>query len=250
MKAIRKIIKIDEEKCDGCGNCVTACEEGAIQIINEKAKVINEVFCDGLGACMGDCPQDALEIVEREAEAFSEEAVKVHLEKMNQQTPPVSEPKACGCPSSRFQSFASPDPCATANQPNTHTSAVSALAQWPIQINLIPPTAPFLNGADLLIAADCVPAACPDFHEQFLRNKILMLGCPKLDDAEAYVEKFTDIFKTANVKSVTMTIMEVPCCSGLPMIVKRALQLSGSQIPVEEIVISIREGKVIQRLQN
>lgn len=255
MKIKRKIIEIDEEKCDGCGNCVTACEEGAIQIIDGKAKVINDVFCDGLGACIGDCPLDALTIVEREAEAFDEEAVKVHLETLTVEQP--QEPKAagCGCPSSRLQSFAMPEPkletaCAAANKPVTHESAASELSQWPIQINLIPPTAPFLKNADLLVAADCVPAAVPNFHQQFLKDKIVMLGCPKLDNAEAYVEKFTAIFQTANIRSVTIAIMEVPCCSGLPMIIRRALELSGRHIPVEEVVVSIREGKVIRRLQN
>lgn len=255
MKIKRKIIEIDEEKCDGCGNCVTSCEEGAIQIIDGKAKVINDVFCDGLGACIGDCPLDALKIVEREAAAFDEEAVKVHLENLKEEQPPAPKAAGCGCPSSRLQSFTAPDPgletaCAAANKPVTHESSQSELSQWPIQINLIPPTAPFLKNADLLIAADCVPAASPDFHQQFLKDKVLMLGCPKLDNAEAYVEKFAAIFQTADVRSITIVIMEVPCCSGMPMIIRRALDLSGRQIPVEEVVISIREGKVIQRLRN
>ncbi|MCG8338735.1 MAG: 4Fe-4S binding protein [Proteobacteria bacterium] len=250
MKIKRKIIEIDEELCDGCGDCVTACEEGAIQVIDGKAKVINDVFCDGLGACIGDCHVDALKIVEREAEPFDEAAVKEHLTQIAHANlaPPMKA--GCGCPSAAIQQFTDPVACEDANKPVSRPESPSALAQWPIQIALIPPTAPFLNNADILVAADCVPAACPDFHEGFLRNKILMLGCPKFDDGQAYVDKFAAIFRTANVNSVTIAIMEVPCCSGLPLMVKKGLELSGKNIPLEEVIISIREGKVLERLKN
>ncbi len=250
MKIKRKIIEIDEELCDGCGNCVTACEEGAIQIVDGKAKVISDVFCDGLGACLGDCPPDALKIIEREAEEFDEEAVQQHLASAGQNTVSEPEPSACGCPSEKLQTFIPTSACQTANQPTSLEQSASTLSNWPIQINLIQPQAPFLKGCDLLLAADCVPAAYPSFHQDFLKGKTLMLGCPKLDDAEAYVEKFTAIFKTADIKSVTIVIMEVPCCSGLPVIVKKALEISGVKIALEEIVVSIREGKILERNWN
>lgn len=250
VKIKRKIIEIDEELCDGCGNCVTACEEGAIQIVDGKAKVINDIFCDGLGACIGDCPPDALKIVEREAEAFDEEAVQQHLSNIEQISVPASEPSACGCPSEKIQSFIPSTACQTANRPTSMEQSESALSNWPIQINLIQPGTPFLEDCDLLLAADCVPAAYPNFHQDFLKGKTLMLGCPKLDDAEAYVDKFAAIFKTAAIKSVTIVIMEVPCCSGLPVIVKKALEISGVKIALEEIVVSIREGKVLERNWN
>ncbi len=246
----RKIIEIDEELCNGCGDCVTACEEGAIQIIEGTAKVINDVFCDGLGACIGDCPVGALKIVEREAKAFNEEAVQIHLSQMTQSQPAIPKPAGCGCPSANIQQFALISACETANKPVSQPAVTSALAQWPIQIALIPPTAPFLNHADLLIAADCVPASCPDFHEGFLRDRILMLGCPKFDDGQAYIEKFAAIFQTASVKSITIAVMEVPCCSGLPMMVKKGLELSGKDIPLEIVIVNIREGKVIERVKN
>ncbi len=258
MKIKRKIIEIDEELCDGCGDCVTACEEGAIQIVNGKAKVVKDMFCDGLGACIGDCPLDALKIIERDADAFDEEAVKEHLAGMQQEKTVADEPMACGCPSSNIQTFIPTSPCQAANRPTSMERpdsaptgrAESMLSNWPIQINLIPPHAPFLKGSDLLVAADCVPASYPNFHQDFLRDKTLLLGCPKLDDAEAYIEKFAAIFQTAGIKSLTVVIMEVPCCSGLPMIIKRALEVSGMEIPVEEVVVSIREGKILERIRN
>ncbi len=250
MKVKRKIIEIDEELCDGCGDCVTACEEGAIQIIDGKAKVINDVFCDGLGACIGDCPVDALKIIEREAEPFDEAAVKAHLTQLGHANLAPPSPTACGCPSAAIQQFDNASVSEETNKAGSRSESPSALAQWPIQIALIPPTAPFLNNADLLVAADCVPAACPDFHEGFLRNRILLLGCPKLDDGQAYVEKFAAIFQTASIKSVTIAVMEVPCCSGLPLMVKKGLELSGKKIPLEEVIISIKEGKVMERMKN
>ena len=250
MKVKRKIIEIDESLCNGCGECVTACQEGAIQIVDGKAKVINDSFCDGLGACIGDCPEDALKIVEREAEAFDEAAVEKHLARLEHLDPIRSKPDACGCPSASIQTF-SPQSESSGSQTDSGSGTPqSALAQWPIQIHLIPPNAPFLNNADLLIAADCVPAACPDFHQGLLRGKILMLGCPKFDDNHSYLQKFTAIFQSANIKRVTIAVMEVPCCSGLPKIVKEALTLSGRDIPLEEVIVNIRDGQVIERFKN
>ncbi|MCD4741927.1 MAG: 4Fe-4S binding protein [Desulfobacteraceae bacterium] len=237
----RKIIEIDEERCDGCGQCVLACAEGAIQIIDGKAKVIADKYCDGLGACIGDCPQDALHIIEREADEFDEVAVEKMLEEQKHANKEVGAP-ACGCPSTATQTFpVAETACDCANtpikqmvQPNTN----SCLGHWPVQIKLVPVGAPFLKNADLLIAADCVPVAYPTFHADFLKDKVVMIGCPKFDDADEYVEKFAEIFKTADLKSITALVMEVPCCSAMPVIIQKAMDLSGKDIPVKKIVIS------------
>lgn len=244
MKTMRKIIQIDEEKCDGCGQCVISCAEGALEIIDGKAKVISDNLCDGLGACIGECPQDALNIIERQADEFDEEAVEEHLAK-NQAEKNSEKTMACGCPSSQIQSFAPQSPCQKANTPaQLGPDEQSALSHWPVQIRLIPPTAPFLKGADLLIVADCVPVAFPSLHRDFLKGRTVMIGCPKFDDADEYIEKFAAIFKTAGVKSITTVVMEVPCCSALPMMVKKGLELSGQSVPNSQITISTR-GKIV-----
>ncbi len=242
MKVKRKIIKIDEELCDGCGQCAIACAEGAIQIIDGKARIISDNLCDGLGACIGDCPAGALEIIERDAEEFDEEAVEKHLsvqKEDNKQAAP-----ACGCPSAKLQTFAPMEACQAANEPSSIGTAESTLSHWPIQIKLVPPTAPFLKGADLLVPADCVTAAYPNFQEDFLKGRVMMMGCPKFDDVNEYIDKFTEVFKTADINSITCVVMEVPCCSGMPMIVKKALELSGKDIPFKEVVISL-QGKIL-----
>jgi Pyruvate/2-oxoacid:ferredoxin oxidoreductase delta subunit len=234
MKIKRKIVQIDEEKCDGCGVCVPSCAEGAIQIVDGKARLIAEKFCDGLGACLGECPQDALNVIERDAEDFDEHAVEEHLKTQEK------APEPCGCPSARLQTFAPARNCQEANEPVSQKTEQSALSHWPIQIRLVPPTAPFLKGADLLVAADCTPVAYPNFHRDFLKGKVVMVGCPKFDDVQGYVQKFADIFKTAAVKSVEVVTMEVPCCQGLPMIVKKGMEISGKKIPLTQIIIGIR----------
>lgn len=249
MTVKRKIIEIDEERCNGCGNCVISCAEGAIEIIDGKAKVISDNLCDGLGACLGDCPEDALKIIEREADEFDEAAVEEHLEQMKEEKKAEPEKMACGCPSTHIQSFVSETPgnCASANKPQIMaTHQESALSHWPVQIRLVPPNAPFLKGADLLIPADCVPIAFPTLHQDFLKGKAVMMGCPKFDDPDGYVEKFTEVFKTAGLKSITCLIMEVPCCSGLKAIVSKALKLSGEDIPVEYVIINGR-GQIVAR---
>ena len=220
MKVTRKIIEIDEERCDGCGNCVLSCAEGALKIIDGKAKVISDNLCDGLGACIGECPQGALIIIERDAEEFDEAAVEENLKGRD----PAAEKKtsaARGCPSTRIQSFAPASNCQAANAPRPQVSgsALSALGHWPVQIRLIPPTAPFLKSADLLVVADCVPVAFPTLHRDFMAGKAVMVGCPKFDDAREYIDRFAEIFRTAGINSVTVVVMEVPCCSGLPTIV-------------------------------
>jgi len=222
MRITRKIIEIDEERCSGCGECVEACAEGAIEIIDGTAKLVSETYCDGLGACLGECPEGALTITERESEEFDPSAVEEHLK------------PACACPSRNIQMFPS------SLLVKDKEEIPSALTHWPVQVRLIPPDAPFLKAADLLIAADCTPLAYAGFHKDLLPGKAVMLGCPKFDDGEEYVEKFTHIFATAGIKSITVVDMEVPCCSKLPLLVKKAVSLSGKNIPVEEIVISRR----------
>lgn len=246
MKIKRKIIQIDDEKCNGCGLCAPSCAEGAIQIADGKAKLISEKFCDGLGACLGECPQDALHVIEREAEDFDENAVEEHLHKKSQAKGPETLNMPCGCPSANIQSFAPARSCQEANQPVSHADAPSALSHWPVQIRLVPPTAPFLKGADLLVAADCTPIAYANFHRDFLNGKVVMVGCPKFDEVQAYVQKFADIFTTAGIKSVEVITMEVPCCQGLPVIVKKGMELAGQKVPMTQVIISTR-GEVLRK---
>lgn len=247
MKVTRKIIEIDEELCNGCGNCVIACAEGAIEIIDGKAKVIADKYCDGLGACIGDCPEDALKIIEREADDFDEEAVEVLLEKQKAEKA-AAAPVACGCPSTALKTFPTAgkaEPCGCTSHANVATSGgPSALGHWPVQIKLVPPGAPFLKDADLLIAADCVPVAYPTFHADFLAGKAVMIGCPKFDNAEEYVEKLSQVFKVSGIKSITSVVMEVPCCSAMPIIVKKALDKADIEIPFKEVVVSA-QGEIL-----
>jgi NAD-dependent dihydropyrimidine dehydrogenase PreA subunit len=254
MKVVRKIIQIDEDLCDGCGNCVPACAEGALEIIDGKARVIADIYCDGLGACLGECPTGALEIVERTADEFDEHAVEKRLAAKQKKTPPAEArshtvmPMAGGCPGARMMaSFGPPAEAApAAGAPAAGPAEESALRHWPVQIMLVPPTAPFLKGADLLVLADCVPVAFPTLHRDFLSGKAVMMGCPKFDDAQAYIDKFAQIARLSGIRSITSVVMEVPCCSALPEIVKRGLAAAGAEIPMEEVVISVR-GKILER---
>ena len=258
MKHTRKIIKIDEEKCNGCGLCVPSCAEGAIRIVDGKSRLVAEKYCDGLGACLGECPQGALRVIDAEAEPFDELAAKAHVARQAasardakaeaQAKAPLSEKTLpCGCPSTLVQTFAPRTACEKANVPVTQpSSGVSALTHWPVQIHLVPPTAPFLRGADLLVAADCTPVAYPRFHDELLRGKTVLLGCPKFDDAEAYVRKFAAIFATAEIKSVTVAVMEVPCCQGMPVIVRKGMALAGKDIPLSVVTVSA-QGQILDR---
>ena len=251
MKSTRKIIRIDEEKCDGCGLCVPSCAEGAIRLVDGKARLVAEKYCDGLGACLGECPRGALAVIDAEADPFDEEAAKelVRAGRGAAHSDPAGKSAAdktlpCGCPSTLMQTFAPQTACEKANVPVVRPgSGVSALTHWPVQIRLVPPSAPFLKGADLLVAADCTAVAYARFHEDLLRGKSVLLGCPKFDDAEEYVKKFAAIFETAGIRSVTIAVMEVPCCQGLPMIVRKAMALAGKEIPIEVVVISCRGEK-------
>jgi Fe-S-cluster-containing hydrogenase component 2 len=252
MKVTRKIIEIDEELCDGCGNCVPSCAEGALEIIDGKARIVADLYCDGLGACLGECPTGALTIVEREADEFDEKAVEEHLVKSEKKAPEIIPMTTGGCPSARLQTFApeQKEQASTASRPTDGTTAFeqaeSALSHWPVQIMLVPPTAPFLKNADLLVLADCVPVAFPTLHRDFLAGKAVMMGCPKFDDTQLYIEKFAQICRLSGIKSITSVVMEVPCCSALPVIVKKGMEMSGAEIPLEEVVISTR-GKVLER---
>ncbi|MCX8011715.1 MAG: 4Fe-4S binding protein [Desulfobacterota bacterium] len=238
MKVKRKIITIDEEKCDGCGQCVSSCAEGAIQLIDGKAKLVSEKYCDGLGACLGSCPNNALEITEQEVDEFDEKAVEEYLKAKEA----ISKTLACGCPSTHTQSFAAP---INYGSPPL-TPSLSFLTNWPVQIRLIPPKAPFLKGAELLVAADCTAITYPNFHADFISGKVVMIGCPKFDEVETYIQKFTEIFKTADIRTVTVLVMEVPCCQGLPLIVQEGLKLANQKIPVGKITIS-PQGKIIKK---
>jgi NAD-dependent dihydropyrimidine dehydrogenase PreA subunit len=238
----RKIVKIDEEKCNGCGLCIPNCAEGALKIIDGKAKLISDEFCDGLGACLGNCPQDAIKVIEREAAAFDEEAVKKHLTPQDDKGSQVliQENIPCGCPGSAVQDRRDEKSSQTTVEAG---KLQTELRQWPIQLHLVPPTAPYLKNADLLIAADCVPFAYADFHRDFLKDKVLIIGCPKLDDAEFYVEKLANILKSNDIKSVTIVNMEVPCCFGLQRITEDAIKKSGKIITLRQTIITTRGEK-------
>src|SRR5512139_1694463 len=207
--AIRNIINIDEDKCDGCGNCVVDCAEAALQIVNGKAKLVKELYCDGLGACMGGCPTGALTIVQREADAFDEAATEAHVHAMK------AKPEPCGCPSTRSVDFANKE---VVGRGVSETRP--ELTNWPIQLKLIATEAPYLNNADLLMAADCAAFSTINFHSRFIKGRKVVIACPKLDDAQSYFDKLTEMFKANSINSVTVVRMEVPCCGGLAYITK------------------------------
>ena len=242
MKVLRKIIQIDEELCDGCGQCVPDCAEGSLQIIDGKARLVADKLCDGLGACLGSCPTGALKIIEREADEFDEEAVEHFLAGKAQATP--APPVSGGCPSARLQNFAPMSPCQAANAPATQSG--SALTHWPVQIRLIPPTAPFLENCDLLVAADCTALSYATLHQDYIAGRVVMMGCPKFDDQELYVDRFTEIFRTRKLKSLTILIMEVPCCHSMLQIVKQAWDAAKPAFPVRHVIISTRGAVVAE----
>lgn len=239
----RKIIEIDEDKCTGCGACVTKCAEGALAIVDGKAKVVNEGFCDGLGACIGDCPEGALKIIERNAPEFDEEAVKEHLEEHELHAPKAtigSEP--CGCPSHNpmLVKAVAGNPVHAKHHGSAHEELPPELTNWPIQWRLVRPDMPFFKGQDVLMAADCVPFALRDFHGKFLVGRPVIIGCPKLDEQQSYLEKLTDVISNSGLKSITIAHMEVPCCQGLQKIVTEAVRRSGKNIPVRTWIIGIQ----------
>ena len=231
----RRIIKIDKEKCNGCGACAAACHEGAIEMLEGKATLTREDYCDGLGDCLPACPTGAITFEEREAPAYNEEAVKqAKMKKVGAKLP-------CGCPGTQSKQLKREQPCEV-----PHTARVaSQLMQWPCQIKLVPVNAPYLDGANLLIAADCTAYAYGSFHQDFMRNHVTLIGCPKLDEGD-YAEKLTRIIAENNIKSVKVVRMEVPCCGGIENAVKRALQASGKFIPWQVITIST-DGRILDQ---
>lgn len=231
---LRKIIKIDEEKCNGCGACAAACHEGAIEMVNGKAKLTREDYCDGLGDCLPACPTDAISFEEREAPAYDEEAVRMaKMQKFGVKLP-------CGCPGTQSKTIKREIPVA----PVKSAGMTSQLTQWPCQIKLVPVNAPYFENANLLVAADCTAFAYGNFHNDFIRNHITLIGCPKLDEGD-YTEKLTQIIANNNIKSVRVVRMEVPCCGGIENAVKRALQASGKFIPWQVVTIST-DGRIIE----
>jgi NAD-dependent dihydropyrimidine dehydrogenase PreA subunit len=230
---LRKIVKIDEEKCNGCGDCIPNCAEGALKIIDGKVKIVTDAYCDGLGACLGHCPQDAIEIIEREAVKFDEEAVHEHLEAIKKE----ELAPACNCGTTHAFSTENE----RASEPVVEaTTQGSTLGQWPIQLNLVPVKAPFWDGADLLIMADCVPVAYPTLHGNLLKGKKIAIGCPKFDNGQHYVDKLTEILKQNDIKSMTVATMEVPCCGGLQRIAELALKASGKLIPAQKLIVTVQ----------
>lgn len=235
---VRKIIKIDENKCNGCGACAAACHEGAIEIIDGKAVLTREDYCDGLGDCLPECPVGAIRFEEREAPAYDEAAVlAAKQKKMKGQG--IKMPHT-GCPGTQVRQITPPK---TENTSSGTDAAVSQLGQWPCQLKLVPVTAPYFNGAKLLIAADCTAYAYANIHKEFMKGKVTLIGCPKLDSVD-YSEKIMEIIRNNDIKSVTILRMEVPCCGGLEMAAKKALQESGKFIPWQTIIISV-DGKIL-----
>jgi len=269
---LRKIITIEDELCNGCGLCIPNCPEGALQIIDGKARLVSDLFCDGLGACVGYCPEGAMTVIEREAELYDERKVMANIVKHGDNTiaahldhlkdhgemslyreavayleesgievpeksPEQEQDAACACAGSIPREFE--------NEIETEIALpdgykpVSKLTHWPVQIKLLPVNAPYFQGADLLLAADCVPFAYPEFHQELLEGKVLLIGCPKLDDASFYLEKITEILRSNDISSVTCAHMEVPCCFGLPMVARQAIEASGKNIPFEDVTITV-----------
>ena len=243
---VRKIVCIDEEKCDGCGKCVPSCEEGAIRIIGGKARLVSDVYCDGLGACLGHCPQGAIKIVEREAGEFDQQAVDQHL---------AAAKGHCvtgGCPGAAVQNLAlnvlpsRTSRSATSSVKKGDSTRPSQLSHWPVQLSLVPPTASFLQGADLLLTAQCAAFAMADFHERLLQQKPIAIACPKLDNGQAHLDKLTDILQMSDVRSLSVIHMEVPCCTGLVRIAQAAIEASGKPIPLHDVVVSTK-GEVLDK---
>ena len=242
---LRNIISIDKEKCNGCGLCVSACHEGALQLIDGKATLISDSYCDGLGACLPECPTGAIQISKREAELYDEQAVEAkNMKEMLDSKQP--EKLACGCPGTHSR-IIEKNPDQENNQKITNPQIPqmqSQLGQWPCQIKLVPPNAPCFDKANLLVAADCTAYAYANFHNDFMKNKITIIGCPKLDNTE-YANKLTDILKSNEIKSITVVKMEVPCCGGIEYAVKQALMGSGKMIPWHVVTIST-DGEILE----
>ena len=241
--ATRKIIKIDEERCTGCGNCIISCAEGALEIVDGKAKLVKDIYCDGLGACLGECPEGALEIVERDAEDFNEHEAMERVRRLKEQEAAGQQaPLACGCPGSAAMSLGNKNPGAAGSSSVAPTE--SGLGHWPIKLQLLGPGAPFLQGADLLLLADCAAASYPDLHRNLLPGRAVAMGCPKLDDLDAHIERLADIIRHSNLKSLKVVHMEVPCCRGFVYAAEKAIEKSGVKVPLSTMTIG-RSGGII-----
>lgn len=254
-KEFRKIIEIDEALCNGCGQCVPSCAEGALAIVDGKARVVRDSFCDGLGACLGECPTGALRIVEREAEAFDEEAALAHVAAQGHGHAPAGGcpgaamaqhgPQAGGCPGRAAMTLTPATPAARTQAPDSADAPSSLLGHWPVQIRLVQPDAPFLRGAELVIAADCAAVAHPDFHRRFVGGNVVLMGCPKFDTDADYPGRLAALFARSGVRGVTVVRMEVPCCAGLPAMVRQGLAASGrTDLPLREVVVG-RDGTIL-----
>ena len=238
----RRIIEIDQDKCNGCGACAAACHEGAISMVDGKAKLMRDDYCDGLGDCLPACPTGAITFVEREAAAYDEKAVMENKQrKMQEKMKKEGMPLPCGCKGSQSRKIEHSE---SFNEDISYKNSVSRLSQWPVQIKLVPVNAPYFDGAKLLIAADCTAYAYAAFHEEFIKGRITLIGCPKLDSAD-YSEKLTELISNNDIKSVTVVRMEVPCCGGLEHAAKAALQKSGKFIPWQVVTVSV-DGKIIE----
>ena len=240
-KIMRKVIKIDEDFCNGCGLCVPSCAEGAIQIIDGKARLVSDTYCDGLGACLGECPQGAFAFEEREAEDFDEKAAMEHVRATGHVSTQPAKPHAPhgggGCPGSRMFDLRSE----TADEPAGETPKLrSELRQWPVKLNLVNPAAPYFQDADLMLAADCAAFAYASFHPDYMKGKALAIGCPKFDDVDRYISKLQAIIEDGGIKSITVIHMEVPCCLGLMYAAEKAIQASGKDVPLQSVVIGVR----------
>ena len=260
---IREIVTINEELCDGCGLCIPACHEGALRLVNGKAKLVSDQVCNGLGACLGDCPRGAIKIERREAEPFEDTALAAHAQNRAPQhssgtcprtppnVPPDSELLECGCPGSRLMTFGGPDRAGRAASSDRWAPAAgqrSELTHWPVQLRLLPPRAPVLREASLLVAADCVPVAYPDFQAKLLRGRAVVIGCPKFDDLAGYVDKLTEMIRANALRQIVAARMEVPCCAGLGRAVREARQRAGVNVPVTELIIGTR-GEILAERQ-
>jgi ferredoxin len=240
---IRKIVNIDKEKCNGCGLCIDACHEGAIELIDGKAELISDEYCDGLGDCLPECPTGAIEIIERESKAYNEDLVMKKKREANKEDLP------CGCPGTAAKTIKRMSSKINVNRKNLQSAesfdnVTSELQQWPVQLKLINTRAPYLKGADLLVAADCTAYAYGNFHKEFIKGRITVIGCPKLDDIAYYEDKITEIIANNNLKSITVVRMEVPCCGGIVAAIKNAMLKSQIIIPYREVVIST-DGRII-----
>ncbi|MDC0335542.1 4Fe-4S binding protein [Pseudodesulfovibrio sp.] len=256
MISKRKMISIDEDLCNGCGECVPSCEEGALAIVDGKARLVKDIYCDGLGACLGDCPTGALKVIVREAEDFDPEAVKELLTEQGRSIPdhmpspeslrlddkPAGGKPMGGCPGAAMQTRT---PCGQANIPMASPAGGSALSHWPVQLRLVPPNAPFLQNADLLLTADCVPVAMPSYHGEYLPNRVVVMGCPKFDNQMEYVEKLAGIISENDLKSITVMEMEVPCCSSMSAILAEAVKRAGTSPDTVRVTVG-RDGNVLE----